>query len=194
MTTYCLLFCNGHIYIQNEDSILEFTGRDVVHVAKNPTGSIRLQTVNKKLVAADLLWDPNFNTLTDKNEIGPYHEIQNGGFVKSWLDISFKLGLGTKTSLIQQDFQEKPVHEHLRDEKYSTFFNAGLMAVDNGYDYGVMINAFTLEVFTFLTINEHLKEILELCEFGLTISAKEILKMMGRQKTGEFFVQREEYY
>ena len=89
MTTYCLLFCNGHIYIQNEDSILEFTGRDVVHVAKNPTGSIRLQTVNKKLVAADLLWDPNFNTLTDKNEIGPYHEIQNGGFVKSWLDISF---------------------------------------------------------------------------------------------------------
>ena len=77
------------------------------------------------------------------------------------------------------------------------FFQGGILRLSNTTNNNVLVDAFTNKAYTFESkeISEfNILNSLKLCECGLTIPNRILIRCMGKQDLGQFLKTREEFF
>ena len=98
---------------------------------------------------------------------------------------------------IKADFEQVKIIDLEKDEKYCSYCQAGLSVLDNGDEDKILVNLLNMKCYKtqhdalfYLDLKNHLQA----TPFGLSITDRILLQIMGKEDLAEFLTQREIFF
>ena len=123
--------------------------------------------------------------------------------MRSWLDFNYSMNTSNnEVYTMSKDLKQEFVAKATNAAMYYPFFQGGLLILSDFTTKQFVLNCFTnesyetqiAEIKSTTEDNTSIIRCFELCECGLTIPFRLILRIMGKEKAGRFLTTREEYY